>query len=182
VPAVLELRPVAYDHPDAVALIAEVQQVYRDRYGDIDLTPLDPREFAAPLGFFVLGYLAGEPVACGGWRAREAGADPELRDGDAEIKRMYVVAGHRGRGFARAVLAELERSAGAAGRRRTVLETGTRQPEAIALYTGAGYAPMPKFGIYRDAPDSRCFAKPLGLVTAGPTPGPTGTPHGRRPG
>jgi ribosomal protein S18 acetylase RimI-like enzyme len=47
---------------------------------------------------------------------------------------MFVVAAHRGRGHARAVLAELERSAAAAGRRRTVLETGTRQPEAIALY------------------------------------------------
>ena len=49
---------------------------------------------------------------------------------------------HRGRGHARAVLAELERSAAAAGRRRTVLETGTRQPEAIALYTSSGYVPM----------------------------------------
>ncbi len=55
---------------------------------------------------------------------------------------MFVPAGHRGRGFARAVLAELERIAAAAGRRRTVLETGTRQPEAIALYTSAGYTPV----------------------------------------
>ena len=89
---------------------------------------------------------------------RGAGA---LRDGDAEVKRMFVVAGHRGRGHARAVLAELERSAAAAGRRRTVLETGTRQPEAIALYTSAGYAPMATFGVYRSSPNCRCFAKAL---------------------
>ena len=83
---------------------------------------------------------AGDPVACGGWRvARTAGptAAP-ARDGDAEVKRMFVHAAHRGRGHARAVLAELERTAAAAGRRRAVLETGTRQPEAIALYTSAG--------------------------------------------
>lgn len=158
---VLELRPVPFDHPDAVALIAAVQQVYVDRYGDTDVTPVDPAEFAAPRGFFVVGYLGGVPVASGGWRARDSGVDPELRDGDAEIKRMYVVDGHRGRGFARAVLAELERSAAAAGRRRMVLETGTRQPEAMALYVSAGYAPMPRFGAYRCAPDSCCFAKPV---------------------
>ena len=74
---------------------------------------------------------------------------------------MFVAAAHRGRGYARAVLAELERTAAAAGRRRTVLETGTRQPEAIALYTSAGYAPMAAFGVYRDSPNCRCFAKPL---------------------
>ena len=48
-----------------------------------------------------------------------------------------------------------------AGRRRTVLETGTRQPEAIALYTSAGYTPMAAFGVYRDSPKCRCFAKPV---------------------
>jgi GNAT superfamily N-acetyltransferase len=158
---VLELRAVPFDHPDAVALTAAVQDVYRERYGGGDDTPIDPDEFAAPNGCFVVGYLDGVAVASGGWRARDGGTDPALRDGDAEIKRMYVRPGQRGRGFARALLAELEGTAAAAGRRRMVLETGTRQPEAIALYTSAGYTPMPKFGIYRDEPASRCFAKAL---------------------
>ena len=92
---------------------------------------------------------------------RPAKAESVLRDGDAEVKRMFVAAAHRGRGHARAVLAELERSAAAAGRRRAVLETGTRQPEAIALYTSAGYAPIATFGVYRDSPNCRCFAKVL---------------------
>lgn len=157
----LDLRPVPFDHPDALRLIAEVQAFYRERYGDEDLTPLDPSEFAAPRGFFLVGYVDGTPVASGGWRARDAGEDPELRDGDAELKRMYVSAAHRGRGYARLVLAELERTAAAAGRVRTVLETGTKQPEALALYASEGYEPMPTFGIYRAEPDSRCFAKPL---------------------
>jgi GNAT superfamily N-acetyltransferase len=78
-----------------------------------------------------------------------------------EIKRMFVVDAMRGRGFARAVLAELERAAAGAGARRMVLETGLLQPEAIALYRSSGYHPMPNFGVYRCAPNSRCFAKPL---------------------
>jgi hypothetical protein len=36
------------------------------------------------------------------------------------------------------------------------------QPEAIALYSSAGYEPMPPFGIYAASPTSRYFAKPLG--------------------
>jgi len=158
---VLELRPTPFDHPDAVRLIGEIQQVYRERYGNADATPVEPVEFAAPYGYFVVGYVDGTAVACGGWRARNGGTDPGLHDGDAEIKRMYVAVAHRGRGFARVVLAELERTAAAAGRRRAVLETGVRQPEAIALYTSAGYVPVTKFGVSRDKAGCRCFAKPL---------------------
>jgi ribosomal protein S18 acetylase RimI-like enzyme len=158
---VLELRPAAYDHPDAALLVAAVQREYVQRYGDEDATPVDPAEFATPHGWFTVGYAGGRPVACGGWRARDVEPGEPLRDGDAEIKRMFVLVAHRGRGYARAVLAELERTAAAAGRRRAVLETGTQQPEAIALYASAGYVPMSRFGIYRNSPNSRCFAKDL---------------------
>ncbi|HXV92176.1 MAG TPA: GNAT family N-acetyltransferase [Pseudonocardia sp.] len=172
----MELRPVAFDHPDAVRLTAEIQQVYVERYGDTDRTPVDPADFAPPRGYFTVGYLRADgpdgptevAVASGGWRARDGGGDPGLRDGDAEVKRMYVVPAHRGRGFARALLAELERSAAAAGRLRVVLETGTRQPEAIALYASAGYTPIPGFGVYRCAPESRCYAKLLPVPTGVP--------------
>ena len=157
----LALCPVPLDHPDAVALVAAVQQVYVERYGGADASPVDPAEFAPPRGRFVVGYADGEPVAAGGFRVRSAGEDPELRDGDAEIKRMYVADAHRGRGFARALLADLEHAAAALGCRRAILETGTRQPEAISLYRGAGYSPIPPFGIYREHTGCRCFAKPL---------------------
>jgi GNAT superfamily N-acetyltransferase len=158
---VLELRAVGYDHPDVAVLVAAVQREYVQRYGDEDATPVEPAEFAPPHGFFTVGYVAGRPVACGGWRARDGRSDESLRDGDAEVKRMFVRAEHRGRGHGRAVLAELERAAAAAGRRRVVLETGTRQPEAIALYTSAGYVPTATFGLYRHSPNCRCYAKIL---------------------
>ncbi|MCS7480208.1 GNAT family N-acetyltransferase [Umezawaea endophytica] len=156
----MELCTVTYDHPDAVKLIDGVQKVYVERYGDEDITPVDPAEFSAPHGFFVVGYLDGEPVACGGWRAHDVAESP-LRPGDAEIKRMYVVDAARGKGLARRVLAELERAAREAGRTRMVLETGSIQPEAIALYLSSGYERMPNFGSYRDDPLSLCFGKAL---------------------
>ncbi|MFI0445161.1 GNAT family N-acetyltransferase [Actinomadura sp. 6N118] len=89
----MELVACTYDDPLAVKLIAEVQQEYVLRYGSEDETPTDPAEFRAPLGHFVLGLLDGDPVACGGWRAHDS-ADPGFRDGDAEIKRMYVSSGY----------------------------------------------------------------------------------------
>ncbi|MFF5422553.1 GNAT family N-acetyltransferase, partial [Streptomyces misionensis] len=61
----------------------------------------------------------------------------------------------------RRILAALEDDARAAGRTRMVLETGTRQPEAIALYASSGYSPCEKFGHYRTYESSRCYAKPL---------------------
>ncbi|MDN5749038.1 MAG: GNAT family N-acetyltransferase [Pseudonocardia sp.] len=157
----LDLHPTPFDHPDAVRLTAEVQEFYRERYGDIDVSPMPPVDFAAPRGHFLVGYADGVAVACGGWRAVDVDADGVLREGDAEIKRMYVAAAHRGRGHARAVLAGLERTAVEAGRLRLVLETGTLQPEAVALYLSEGYAPMSGFGPYRCEPHSRCFAKLL---------------------
>ncbi|TNM36410.1 GNAT family N-acetyltransferase [Nocardioides albidus] len=157
----LDLRAVGYLHPDAVALVARVQQEYVARYGTPDETPVDPAVFDPPAGLFVVGYdAAGEPVATGAWRrsaVRALGGTSAV-----EVKRMYVVPEQRGRGFARAVLAELERSAAAAGHDLVVLETGLRQPEAIELYRSAGYQEIPGFGFYRDAPLSRCFGRLLG--------------------
>ncbi|MEU3755030.1 GNAT family N-acetyltransferase [Streptomyces olivoreticuli] len=159
----MRIVPVAFDHPDAVKLNDQVQLEYAERYGEQgDLTPLEPAHFDPPRGLYLIAYEDdGTPVATGGWRAHEANAEG-YADGDAELKRMYVVRAARGRGLARRILADLEEDATAAGRVRMVLETGNKQPEAIALYTSSGYAPaVTKFGFYRDYPSSRCFTKPL---------------------
>ncbi len=147
------------DHPDANRLIAALQREYVSRYGSDDATPTDVSEFVAPRGTFIVGYLDGTAMACGGWRAHDPGS--EFAAGDAEVKRMYVVPAARGRGLSRVMLVELERRAVAAGRRRLVLETGIRLPEAIGLYTSWGYSEIPRFGVYRGDPRSRCFGKLL---------------------
>jgi len=158
----MNIRPVPFGHPDAVKLNDEVQLEYAERYGDEgDVTFLDPSMFEPPLGRYLLAYDAQDlPVATGGSRTQDTN-DEGYSDGDAELKRMYVVPRARGLGLARRMLSALEDDARTAGRTRMVLETGIKQPEAIALYLSSGYAPCTKFGHYRFHNDSRCFAKPL---------------------
>ena len=150
----MEIRVVRYDHPDATKLIAEVQAEYVIRYGGHDGTRVHPDEFTPPQGLFLVGYLDDVPVVSGGWRAHE--------DGSAELKRMYVVPSVRGRGLARQMLAELELTAKGAGHHRIILETGSKQPEAAALYRSSGYTPVPAFGYYADYPNSIHLGKTLG--------------------
>lgn len=149
-------------HPDAVALIAAVQAEYVERYGGPDEAPMDATEFEPGTGAFFVGYDggSGEPLATGAWRwvSPPAGV-PAARC--VEIKRMYVAAGHRQRGHAVAMLGHLERTARAAGAVSVVLETGIRQPEAIALYEREGYSAIPGYGYYAGSPLSRCFGKVL---------------------
>ncbi|MFI6207050.1 GNAT family N-acetyltransferase [Streptomyces sp. NPDC051041] len=158
----MDIRRVSFDHPDAVKLNDLVQAEYDLRYGDGgDATPMDPRDFEPPNGLYLIAYDEdGTPVASGGWRAQDTNGEGN-RDGDAELKRMFVVEEMRGRGLARRILAALEEDARAAGRLRMVLETGTKQPEAVALYLSSGYEPCEKFGYYRFHESSLCYAKEL---------------------
>ncbi|MFJ9032653.1 GNAT family N-acetyltransferase [Streptomyces sp. NPDC102274] len=170
----MNIRHVSFGHPDAVKLNDRVQLEYAARYGDEgDVTPLDPTMFEPPQGLYLIVYDDQDtPVATGGWRAQDAN-DQGYADGDAEIKRMYVVPEARGRGLSRRVLAALEDDARAAGRVRMVLETGTKQPEAISLYMSSGYELCAKFGHYRFDELSRCYAKPLAAVATVPAPAST---------
>jgi GNAT superfamily N-acetyltransferase len=157
----LELAEVRYDDLVVQELTREVQAEYGRRYGgEGDVSPIDPEQFAPPRGRFFLASRDGEPVGMGGWRL----GGPQ--DGDAEIKRMYVRAPRRRRGIARRILDELERSATDAGVRRLVLETGTAQPEAIAMYRAAGFVDIPRFGHYACAPDAVHLGKELGECAA----------------
>jgi GNAT superfamily N-acetyltransferase len=110
----------------------------------------------SPDGLFLVGYVDGEPAASGGWRRGGPAGDT-----DAEIKRMYVRPAFARQGHARALLAELERTACAAGITRLVLETGLAQPEAIDLYATSGFVAIAPFGFYAEAGDSVHLAKTL---------------------
>ena len=148
----VEIRVTAYADPLVRSLEEQVQAEYVVRYGGGDATVMVPEAFDPPAGVFLIGWVDGEPVVCGGFRAHGP---------DAELKRMFVPAGHRGKGYARAILAALEETARSAGYPRVILETGTAQPEAIALYTSSGYTPLANFGFYKEWPHSRCFGKLL---------------------
>ena len=156
----MEIRRLAFTHPDVVTLVDEVQAEYTRRYGGPDETPLDPAMFDPPSGAFFVCYVDGLPVAMGGWRFR-ADVSAFGEAAVTEIKRMYVAPRARRAGLARLVLGHLETTARAAGAAAMVLETGIEQPEAIALYLASGYSPVEGFGHYKWSPKSRYYGKPL---------------------
>ncbi len=139
----ITMKRVPVDSPEALALQAamaiEVAALYDD---DSPPNPLDAAEVAPGHGAFLLIEEDGRVIGCGALRRL-----PEsVLDDAAELKRMYVVPEARGRGVARVVLEALEVEARSLGVARIVLETGEQQPEAIALYTRAGFEVIPRFG------------------------------------
>ncbi|MFI5844897.1 GNAT family N-acetyltransferase [Catenuloplanes sp. NPDC051500] len=149
-----EVRAVRYDDPEAKTVLTAALAELASRYGGTgDDTPMDPDEFTPPHGDFLVGFLDGVPVAGAGWRAHG--------DEDAELKRMFTAASVRGRGIGRKVLAAIEESARAQGRKRVILEVGDLQPEAIGMYHACGYERIENFGYYRDEPGCLSFARIL---------------------
>jgi len=99
----------------------------------------------------VVAYQEGAAVGCG--------AIKEYAEGVAEIKRMFVRAERRGRGIAKSILSELEAWAGELKFSECILETGIKQPEAIALYQKGGYETIPNYGQYEGVENSVCMKK-----------------------
>lgn len=153
------LQVVPYDDPTAQLLVAELGEDISRRYGGGDATPVDGSQFDPPHGTFVVVSDARGPIACAGLRTHHDAAHPDARI--AELKRMFVRAERRREGHARRLLTALEDHARSRGFTRLILETGTEQPEAIAMYEAAGYSPIPGFGFYKDEPENRCYAKEL---------------------
>ena len=139
---------------EAAGLIAALDAELEERYPGLTIHGIEAEGFRESGGVFLLGRVEGVAVACGAIRP--------LGGGVAEVKRMFVVRQHRGRGHSRAMLAALEGAAAARGFRRIRLETGIRQPEAIGLYESAGYLAIPCYEEFIEDPRSRCFEKALG--------------------
>jgi GNAT superfamily N-acetyltransferase len=156
----VRILAVPYDDQRVQRLVDVVQQEYVERYGGPDESAVDVGEVAPPRGRFFVALRDGQPVGMGGWRLRSDVRDLGARRA-AEIKRMYVAPAERRGGLARLILRTLEDSAREAGCDVLVLETGLRQPEAIALYESAGYVRVADFGHYKDAPLSRCYGRRL---------------------
>lgn len=139
--------------PTAQHLIHSLNAELESRYPEegANFFRLDPDEVSEGRGGFFIAYADKLPVGCGAIRRIE----PTV----AEIKRMYVAPGNRGRGIGGKILTELEAEALRLAVHRVVLETGPRQPEAIAIYKRAGFVEIPLFGEYVDPRYSFCMAK-----------------------
>jgi GNAT superfamily N-acetyltransferase len=158
-----DIRPEAITSPVAAALISALNTELASRYTEPGANHfrLDAAEVAPGAGCFLVVRWRGRPVGCGALR-RLSVNEHELGPDVGELKRMYVAPAVRGRGIGRALLMRLEGEARALGLTRLVLETGTRQTEALALYRSAGFTEIAPYGEYAaSAATSVCFAKRL---------------------
>ncbi len=140
------------DHPDFISLV---------RLLDADLARRDGDEHSFYAQYNTIAMLKHVVVAYDSAQAIGCGAIKEQAPGMMEVKRMYVLPENRKHGIATLILTELEQWAAELGYRTCVLETGKRQPEAIALYTRNGYKIIPNYGQYVGIYNSVCFQKAL---------------------
>lgn len=103
----------------------------------------------------IVCYSNDKPVACGAFK--------QYADDTVEIKRMFVLPEYRGKGLGAQVLQQLETWAQELAYRVCILETGKKQPEAIALYKKCGYTITENYGQYEGVENSVCMKKQISL-------------------
>jgi len=152
----ITVRRVRPDDPDAHRLWKAQERDLAERYDEPDLVL--ETEFPTLVGSWVGYAVDGTAVASvvARWSPYR-----ETRPGDVEVKRVWVDPAHRGHGHARVMMGVVQTAAARAGATRLILETGTGQPEAMALYEALGWSSMDNYGEYQDEPESRCYALPL---------------------
>ena len=131
------------------------------KFLDADLAEKDGEEHSFYNQFNKIGTIKHVVVAYENERPRACGAIKEYGADAMEVKRMYVAPESRKKGFAIQILSELEKWAVELGCGKCILETGKRQPEAIALYKKTGYSVISNYGPYVGMSNSVCFEKRL---------------------
>lgn len=138
--------------PDAQALIAELTAEMAPLYAAENTYGYSVEKLIRQgVAFFVV-RVDGEAVGCGG---------VQIYDGYAELKRMYVRPGYRGRGLSAQLLAKLADHARGQGITLLRLETGVHQHAAIRFYEREGFCPIPVFGDYRASNENVFYEKQL---------------------
>lgn len=138
------------DHPDFIALVKRLDAELAERDG-VDHSFYAQFNKIDTIRHVVVAYHGAEAVGCGAMKGFSAEA--------MEVKRMYVLPALRKRGVAAMILSELEKWTAELFYSKCILETGKRQPEAIALYTKQGYKQIPNYGQYAGVENSVCFEK-----------------------
>jgi GNAT superfamily N-acetyltransferase len=149
---ILKIVRTCSDNPDFKELVKLLDAELAERDGAdhpfyAQYNKIDKIKFA------VVAYENGKPVSCG--------AIKEYSNDTMEIKRMYTLPESRGRGIAVKVLSDLENWTKELSFKKCILETGKKQPEAIALYKKNGYKLIPNYGQYAEVENSLCFKKEL---------------------
>ncbi len=148
----IHLQRTEASHPDFLRLVKAL---------DIDLAERDGPDHAFYAQFntvdqlkhIIVAYEDQQAIGCGALKAYDAQT--------CEIKRMYLLPAHRGKGVASQVLNALEAWAKTLGFQKCILETGYKQPEAIGLYEKNSYLRIPNYGQYAGVDNSLCFGKDI---------------------
>lgn len=148
---------VSLERPDSIEALNLFDETHRElkaRYSaDSVEHPFDPHDLASLPAVFVIARLDGKAVGCGAVRPLDGAV--------GEVKRVFVQTECRRMGIARRIMAMLEDQGLRNGFTTLRLETGTEQPEAVALYESLGYRRIPAFGEYVLDPYSICYDKGL---------------------
>jgi putative acetyltransferase len=150
--ATLRLQRTDSSDPNFIELVRRL---------DADLAERDGEDHSFYAQFNKIDKIKHAIVAYEDDRPAGCGAIKEYSPDTMEVKRMYTSPENRGRGIASKVLKELELWASELSYEKCILETGKRQPEAIALYKKRGYQVIPNYGQYADVEDSVCFEKKI---------------------
>ncbi|MBM1104563.1 GNAT family N-acetyltransferase [Aurantibacter crassamenti] len=141
------------DHLDFQNLVAELD-VDLGIYYKEEKSFYDKLNTIEKIKYTVIAYDENEkPIGCGGMKA--------FSKSEAEIKRMYVLQSHRGKGVANLLLNELENWSSELNFKKCILETLKEKPYVIRFYEKNNYKKIPNFGEYVKAENSICFEKEL---------------------
>jgi GNAT superfamily N-acetyltransferase len=151
-PQVVKISRTTAHDPAFRKLIPLLDTELADRYGKEQET-YDQFNFVTDIETVVIAFDENIAVGCGCFKRFDQGV--------AEIKRMFVAPQHRGKGIARQIVQALEMWAAELNYHTCILETGDKQPEAIALYERMGYRLVENFGPYKGMSSSICFSKSI---------------------
>lgn len=126
--------------PQCRDLIAKLDELQASLYPAHENYLDSIEELQKPNCYFLAAYLDEQIVGCGALKTVDGRY--------SELKRMYVASDRRKHGIGQRLLEELEARSASIGVFLIRLETGTRQPEALALYGRNGYKEIEAFGDY----------------------------------
>lgn len=158
VPSTFSLEHVAWEDPRAAALRQTMDEEMSVRYTIPGRPPISDAAVRAlsvdPTTVHTTVLAVDEDGTAIGHAA--------LRrlNGELEVKRVIVASDQRGRGIGKAIMLHLEDVAREDSAARLVLQTGDKQPEAVALYERLGWVPIAIYEPYASTmPFSLCYER-----------------------
>jgi putative acetyltransferase len=144
-----DIRPTPPDHPQVLALIAELDAYLSSIYPPDQNYLLDLAGLQHPSVTFLAAWHGDTVVGCGAVRTMPAEAATGGKP-YGEIKRMFVSPAQRGARLGARILAALETVLHAQGIDRALMETGEELVHAVRMYRANGYAERGPYGEYPD--------------------------------